>query len=78
MKTMRLKSATAHEELEKLTTDYLAAGNKIRYCAPKKRRGETSASAREGEREKREQSANSVHCAEIPSNRQVHEVLSRA
>jgi hypothetical protein len=55
MKTMRLKCAAAHEELEKLTADYLAAGNKICHCAPKKRRGETSAKVRERERKKREQ-----------------------
>jgi hypothetical protein len=49
IRVFRLKTAATHEELERLTADYLAAGNKVHHCAPKKRRGEMSA------RERREQ-----------------------
>jgi hypothetical protein len=50
---MCLKSAATHEELERLTAEYLAAGNKIRRCAPKKRRNEMRPSVHKSEKRER-------------------------
>jgi hypothetical protein len=50
MRVFRLKPAATHEELERLTAEYLAAGHEIhRYVARRRR-----ADAPSGERERRE------------------------